>query len=142
MTGLPKIQIQGVSKSFGAPGRAAPALASVDLDVAERELVCLLGPSGCGKSTLLNIVAGFLPPTAGTVRVDGRAVTGPAPERGVVFQEYALFPWLTVTGNVEFGPRLRGASGRRAAPDRRRAISTSSVSARTPTSIPSSSRAA
>jgi NitT/TauT family transport system ATP-binding protein len=120
MTGLPKIQIQGVSRSFGAPGRAAPALASVDLDVAERELVCLLGPSGCGKSTLLNIIAGFLPPTAGTVRVDGRAVTGPAPERGVVFQEYALFPWLTVTGNVEFGPRLRArpAAERRQTVDR------------------------
>jgi ABC-type nitrate/sulfonate/bicarbonate transport system ATPase subunit len=105
--GRPKIQIRGVAKSFGAPGRAAPALAAVDLEVAERELVCLLGPSGCGKSTLLNIIAGFLAPTTGTVLVDGRAVTGPAPERGVVFQEYALFPWLTVTGNVEFGPRLQ-----------------------------------
>jgi ABC-type nitrate/sulfonate/bicarbonate transport system ATPase subunit len=105
--GGPKIQIQRVAKSFGAVGRAAPALAEVDLEVAERELVCILGPSGCGKSTLLNIVAGFLAPTNGTVRVDGRAVTGPAPERGVVFQEYALFPWLTVTGNVEFGPLLQ-----------------------------------
>jgi NitT/TauT family transport system ATP-binding protein len=104
----PKIQIQGVAKSFDVGGRAAPALASVDLDVAEHEFVCLLGPSGCGKSTLLNIVAGFLAPSTGTVRVDGRAVSGPAPERGVVFQEYALFPWLTVTGNVEFGPALRG----------------------------------
>ena len=102
----PKIQVQRVSKTFGA--RATPALAAVDLDVAERELVCLLGPSGCGKSTLLNIVAGFLPPTTGTVLVDGRPVTGPAPDRGVVFQEYALFPWLTVTGNVEFGPAMRG----------------------------------
>jgi NitT/TauT family transport system ATP-binding protein len=104
----PKIQIQRVAKAFGPPGRSAPALAAIDLDVAEREFVCLLGPSGCGKSTLLNIVAGFLAPTNGTVLVDGRAVTGPGPERGVVFQEYALFPWLTVTGNVEFGPRLRG----------------------------------
>jgi NitT/TauT family transport system ATP-binding protein len=108
MTVDPKIQIQRVAKSFGPPDRSAPALAEIDLDVAEREFVCLLGPSGCGKSTLLNIVAGFLAPTSGTVRVDGRAVTGPGPERGVVFQEYALFPWLTVTGNVEFGPRLRG----------------------------------
>jgi NitT/TauT family transport system ATP-binding protein len=101
-----KIQVQRVSKTFDA--RATPALAEVDLDVADRELVCLLGPSGCGKSTLLNIVAGFLAPTTGTVRVDGKPVTGPAPDRGVVFQEYALFPWLTVTGNVEFGPSMQG----------------------------------
>jgi NitT/TauT family transport system ATP-binding protein len=106
----PKIQIQRVSRAFGVPGRMAPALAEVDLDVAEREFVCILGPSGCGKSTLLNIVAGFLAPTTGAVLVDGRVVTGPGSERGVVFQEYALFPWLTVTGNVEFGPRLRAQS--------------------------------
>ena len=116
----PKIQIQRVAKSFGAPGHATPALGEIDLDVAEREFVCLLGPSGCGKSTLLNIVAGFLAPTAGTVLVDGRPVSGPAPERGVVFQEYALFPWLTVTGNVEFGPLLqsRPAAERRSIVDR------------------------
>src|SRR5580765_4406500 len=114
----PKIQIQRVSKSFGAPDHATPALGEIDLDMAEREFVCLLGPSGCGKSTLLNIIAGFLAPTTGTVRVDGRAVTGPAPERGVVFQEYALFPWLTVTGNVEFGPRLQS----RPAAERRRTV--------------------
>jgi NitT/TauT family transport system ATP-binding protein len=101
-----KIQVQRVSKTFGA--QAVPALAEVDLDVADRELVCLLGPSGCGKSTLLNIVAGFLTPTTGDVLVDGRPVIGPAPDRGVVFQEYALFPWLTVTGNVEFGPAMQG----------------------------------
>jgi NitT/TauT family transport system ATP-binding protein len=102
----PKIQVQGVSQTFGRA--ATPALAEVTLDVAERELVCLLGPSGCGKSTLLNIVAGFLAPTTGAVLVDGRPVTGPAPDRGVVFQEYALFPWLTVAGNVQFGPAMRG----------------------------------
>ena len=114
----PKIQIQGVAKSFDVSGRSMPALAEVDLDVAEREFVCLLGPSGCGKSTLLNIVAGFLAPSSGTVRVDGRPVNGPAPERGVVFQEYALFPWLSVTGNVEFGPTLRG----RPAAERRQTV--------------------
>jgi NitT/TauT family transport system ATP-binding protein len=113
-----KIQIQRVARSFGMPGRVLPALAEIDLDVAEREFVCLLGPSGCGKSTLLNIVAGFLAPTTGMVLVDGRTVSGPAPERGVVFQEYALFPWLTVAGNVEFGPRLQS----RPAAERRRTV--------------------
>ena len=114
------IQVQGVSKSFTAGGATHAALTDVDLDVAERELICILGPSGCGKSTLLNIVAGFLGPTTGTVLVDGRPVQGPAPDRGVVFQEYALFPWLTVSGNVEFGPLLqsRPAAERRGTVER------------------------
>jgi len=108
MPGGPKIQIQRVSKSFAADGHPAPALVDIDLDVAEREFVCILGPSGCGKSTLLNIVAGFLTPSAGTVLVDGKPVVGPGADRGVVFQEYVLFPWLTVAGNVEFGLVLQG----------------------------------
>jgi NitT/TauT family transport system ATP-binding protein len=102
---LTKIQIAGVSKAFG---NGAPALGAIDLDVEAREFVCLLGPSGCGKSTLLNIVAGFLEPTTGRVLVDGAPVTGPGADRGVVFQEYVLFPWLTVAGNVEFGLTLKG----------------------------------
>jgi NitT/TauT family transport system ATP-binding protein len=108
-----KIRIAGVSKSFG---RGAAALDRIDLDVAEHEFLCLLGPSGCGKSTLLNIVAGFLAPTAGRVLVDDKPVTGPGADRGVVFQEYVLFPWLTVAGNVQFGPALQGI----AADERRR----------------------
>jgi NitT/TauT family transport system ATP-binding protein len=103
-----KIQIQRVAKTFRVEGRDAAALAPIDLEIAEREFICLLGPSGCGKSTLLNIVAGFLEPTAGRVLVDGAPVTGPGADRGVVFQEYVLFPWLTVQGNVEFGPTLKG----------------------------------
>ena len=110
---MTKIQIAGVSKAFG---NGAPALAAIDLDVEAREFVCLLGPSGCGKSTLLNIVAGFLEPTTGRVLVDGAPVTGPGADRGVVFQEYVLFPWLTVAGNVEFGLTLQGV----AADERRR----------------------
>jgi NitT/TauT family transport system ATP-binding protein len=105
----PKIQIEGVSKWFGSTTHPMPALLDITLDVRTNEFVCLLGPSGCGKSTLLNIVAGFMPPSEGRVLADGKAIAAPGPDRGVVFQEYALFPWLTVQDNVEFGPKLKGA---------------------------------
>jgi NitT/TauT family transport system ATP-binding protein len=105
-----RVDVEGVSKWFGPTPEQGRALSDIRLEVQAGELLCLLGPSGCGKSTLLNIVAGFLPPSAGRVLVDGRPVTGPGPERGVVFQEYVLFPWLTVAQNVTFGPRLKGAS--------------------------------
>ena len=116
--GAGKIQIRGVSKWFGPDGRRAPALVGIELEVAERELLCVLGPSGCGKSTLLNIVAGFIQPSEGTVLVDGKPAAGPGADRGVVFQEYVLFPWLTVAGNVEFGLALKGVPPR----DRRRVV--------------------
>ena len=102
----PIIALRGVTKSWGG-GRAA-ALAEVDLEVSEGQFVCLCGPSGCGKTTVLNLVAGLDFPTAGEVRVRGEAVRGPSPERTVMFQESALFPWLTVRRNVEFPLEVAG----------------------------------
>jgi NitT/TauT family transport system ATP-binding protein len=101
------IEIQGVSKEFAKGGRRVVALQNIALDVAQREFVAILGPSGCGKSTLLNMVAGFDRPTRGSVKVEGEEIVAPSPRRCVVFQEPALFPWLTVMDNVVFGPRTR-----------------------------------
>ena len=107
-----KIRLQSVSMQFTAKRSGLPILAvdDVSLDIADKSFVCLVGPSGCGKSTLLNIVAGFEQPTSGSVLLDGEAIPGPGPDRGMVFQENALFPWLTVIGNVCFGPQRRGVS--------------------------------
>jgi len=102
------IQLRGVRKVFTTGGREVVALDGIDLDVAAGELVCLLGPSGCGKSTLLNAVAGFSPPTSGTIVANGRPVTDTGPDRAMVFQEYALFPWMTVERNVAFGLEMKG----------------------------------
>jgi NitT/TauT family transport system ATP-binding protein len=104
----PAIQISGVRKVFSTGGREVVALDGIDLEVARGELVCLLGPSGCGKSTLLNAIAGFSPPTGGTIVANGVPVAGPGPDRAMVFQEYALFPWMTVEGNVAFGLEMKG----------------------------------
>jgi NitT/TauT family transport system ATP-binding protein len=104
----PAILAEGVRQVFTTGGREVVALDGIDLAVAAGEFVCLLGPSGCGKSTLLNAVAGFTPPTAGRISVGGRPVSGPGPDRAMVFQEYALFPWMTVERNVAFGLEMKG----------------------------------
>jgi ABC-type nitrate/sulfonate/bicarbonate transport system ATPase subunit len=104
-----KLSVRGVTVTFrGRRGQEVTALDRLSLDVAEREIVSIVGPSGCGKSTLLRLVAGLVRPTEGEIWLDGRRVTGPGADRGMVFQSYTLFPWLTVEGNVEFGPRIRG----------------------------------
>ncbi len=107
MSNKPKVQISGVSKRFTAE---TIALDRIDLDLAENSFTCLLGPSGCGKSTLLGMIAGFVTPSTGEVLVNGRKVTGAGADRGVVFQEYALFPWRTARDNVAFGPMIRRMS--------------------------------
>ncbi|ULA62923.1 MAG: ABC transporter ATP-binding protein [Nitrospira sp.] len=104
--GTSKLALEHISKSFKTSSLNVQALDDVTLHIAEGEFVCLVGPSGCGKSTLLNIVAGLDRPDRGLVEADGQAITGPGPHRLMMFQEAALFPWLTVLGNVLFGLKL------------------------------------
>ncbi len=113
----PAVRLRRLGMEFRAEGRVVRALEDIDLEVAAGEFVCLLGPSGCGKSTLLNAVAGFLPPTSGQVEALGGPVSGPGPDRAMVFQEYALFPWMTVERNVAFGLEVA-----RVAPERTRRV--------------------
>ena len=103
-----EIKVDDFGLSFATMEGAVQAVTNVSLSVAPGEFVSIIGPSGCGKSTLLNALAGFLKPTAGSVLVDGEPVKGPSAERGVVFQQYSLFPWKTVRQNVEFGLKMRG----------------------------------
>ena len=101
------LQVRGVERRFASASGSTLALQATDLEVAENDFVTILGPSGCGKSTLLRIVAGLDTPTAGQVLLDGRRISGPGADRGMVFQSYTLFPWLTVQDNVCFGLRER-----------------------------------
>jgi NitT/TauT family transport system ATP-binding protein len=103
----PKLEVRGLSKSFRTSVGEMTVLDNINFQILPRELVCLVGASGCGKSTLLNIVAGLAQPSTGSVVVDGCAVTGPGSDRGMVFQNYTLYPWLTVAQNVAFGLQLR-----------------------------------
>jgi ABC-type nitrate/sulfonate/bicarbonate transport system ATPase subunit len=103
------LSVRGLAKNYvGADGRTVEALLPVDLDIAPGEFVVVVGPSGCGKSTMLNILAGLIAPSAGEARVGNIVVRGPDIDRGMVFQDYALFPWLDVIGNVEFGLERKG----------------------------------
>jgi ABC-type nitrate/sulfonate/bicarbonate transport system ATPase subunit len=102
-----KMQIRDLYKSFSVQGKPLMVLQNINLQIYPREFVCLVGSSGCGKSTLLNIVAGLVSPSAGEVLVDGEVVSGPGTDRGMVFQGYTLYPWLTVSENIAFGLQLR-----------------------------------
>jgi nitrate ABC transporter ATP-binding subunit len=101
------LTVENLNKTYISHGSETSALVDINLQVEQGEFLCLLGPSGCGKSTLLKIIAGLIPATSGRIAINGKPVSGPGPERAVVFQDYALFPWMTVRDNVEFGLEAR-----------------------------------
>jgi NitT/TauT family transport system ATP-binding protein len=106
---MPHIEVRDVSLTYDTPNGTVPGVERVSFDIAQSEFLCLVGPSGCGKTTLLNIIAGFLPPTGGEIRIGGKAVAGHGMDRGIVFQDFAqLFPWRTALGNVAFGLEMKG----------------------------------
>ena len=108
----PALEVIGLKKSYVRDGDLLPVLDIARLAVADGEFVTVVGPSGCGKTTLLHILGGFVPADSGAIRVHGREVVAPGPDRGMVFQEFALFPWRTVAGNVGWGLEIQGASAR------------------------------
>src|SRR5882724_10339810 len=106
---MPHIEVHDVSLTYDTPSGNVPGVQGVSFDIEASEFLCIVGPSGCGKSTLLNIIAGFLTPTGGQIRIGGKPVTGHGMDRGVVFQDFAqLFPWRTALGNVAFGLEMKG----------------------------------
>ncbi len=106
---MPHIEVRDVSLSYDTPAGRVAGVDGVSFDIEQSEFICLVGPSGCGKTTLLNIIAGFLAPTAGEIRIGGSPVTGYGMDRGIVFQDFAqLFPWRTALGNVCFGLEMKG----------------------------------
>ncbi|GJE01160.1 ABC transporter ATP-binding protein [Methylobacterium isbiliense] len=106
-SGLPRVRFDHVTLAFDTPKGLLPVVEDVSYDIREGDFVAVIGPSGCGKTTMMNMLAGFQAPTAGRVLLDGRPVTGPGPDRGVMFQEYGVFPWLTVEENIAFGLTLK-----------------------------------
>ena len=119
---MPHIEVADVSLVYDTPSGQVPGVDGVSFDIEQSEFLCIVGPSGCGKSTLLNIIAGFLSPTGGEIRIGGKAVTGHGLDRGVVFQDFAqLFPWRTALGNVTFGLEMKGDRQGRARGDRAQA---------------------
>jgi len=103
----PRIVFEHVSVEFAGQRGPVRVVDDVSYEIRDREFVAIIGPSGCGKTTMMNIVAGFVQPTAGSVRLDGRPISGPGPDRGVIFQDYGVFPWLSVRENIAFGLKLR-----------------------------------
>src|SRR5712691_3262193 len=109
MAAMSHIEIRDVSLFYDTPSGRVHAVDTVSFNIAASEFLCIVGPSGCGKSTLLNIIAGFIPPTGGEIRLGGKPITGHGQDRGVVFQDFAqLFPWRTALGNVTFGLEMKG----------------------------------
>jgi NitT/TauT family transport system ATP-binding protein len=106
---MPHIEVRNVSLVYDTPAGSVTGVDGVSFDMEQSQFLCLLGPSGCGKTTLLNIIAGFLAPTGGEIRIGGEAVRGQGTDRGIVFQDFAqLFPWRTALGNVAFGLEMKG----------------------------------
>jgi ABC-type nitrate/sulfonate/bicarbonate transport system ATPase subunit len=103
----PKLEVRHLMKAYPVQKKPLVVLEDINLQLSSNEFVCLVGASGCGKSTLLNLIAGLVKPTSGEIRVDGRLVNGPGSDRGMVFQHYTLYPWLTVSQNIAFGLKLR-----------------------------------
>ena len=108
---MPHIEVRDVSLTYDTPAGRVAGVSGASFDIDQSEFLCIVGPSGCGKSTLLNIIAGFLAPTAGEIRIGGQPVTGRGTDRGIVFQDFAqLFPWRTALGNVAFGLEMKGVA--------------------------------
>ena len=108
---MPHIEVRDVSLTYDTPAGRVAGVQAASFDIAQSEFLCIVGPSGCGKSTLLNLIAGFLQPSGGEIRIGGKPVNGHGLDRGVVFQDFAqLFPWRTALGNVTFGLEMKGVA--------------------------------